>query len=224
MSVATHGLRDRLRQSLTETAEVESRLREITLLEDRDRIAADLQDKVIQRVFAAGLTLQGAMAMITQPEAQRRLAAVADDLDQVIRAVRDSVFGLEKRLKGRGIREQILGLCNQLDETPAVGFAGPVDGALHPETGGRLMRVLGEALPVIAEEARVSRVDVIADRSEYAVTIEAAPSGQEPEAAARSHPFAGLRDGATAAGMSLQIQPMPAGVRFTWQVPLGALP
>ena len=54
--------------------------------------------------------------------------------------------------------------------------------------------------------------------------VRAAPSGREPKEAAKSQPFAGMRDGATAAGMSLQIQPISAGVRFTWQVPLGARP
>jgi signal transduction histidine kinase len=63
ISVAVHGLRDHIRRSQEETAQLEARLRELTVLQDRDRIAADLQDKVIQRVFAVGLTLQGAATL-----------------------------------------------------------------------------------------------------------------------------------------------------------------
>jgi signal transduction histidine kinase len=60
ISVATHGLRDRIRRSQEQSARLQARLRELILLADRDRIAADLRDTVIQRIFAAGLTLQAA--------------------------------------------------------------------------------------------------------------------------------------------------------------------
>ena len=65
VSVATHGLRDRIRRSQRATLTLQQQLREATVVADRDRIAASLKDQVIQRVFAAGLTLQGAMARST---------------------------------------------------------------------------------------------------------------------------------------------------------------
>jgi signal transduction histidine kinase len=94
VSVATHGLRARIRRSENETALLHEHLREVTLLEDRDRIADDLQDQVIQQIFAAGLSLQGSTMLITDPEARRRVASAVDDLDEVIRVLRDSIFGL----------------------------------------------------------------------------------------------------------------------------------
>ena len=135
ISVATHGLRDRVRRSQQETARLSDRLRELSVAEDRDRIAADLQDNVIQRIFAAGLTLQGAATLTAEPEARRRVQASIDGLDHVLRMLRDTIFGLDHRTKSRGLRQEILDLCSDLSPAPEVSFSGPVDGALEPGTG-----------------------------------------------------------------------------------------
>lgn len=102
------------------------------MAEDRDRIAADLQDKVIQRIFATGLTLQGAATLTAEPEARRRLQAYIDDLDHVLRMLRDTIFGLDHRTKRRGLRQEILDLCSDLSPAPEVSFSGPVDGPCSP--------------------------------------------------------------------------------------------
>ena len=65
ISVAAHGMRDRIRRSQAETAQLQESRRELSVLQDRERIAGDLQDKVIQRIFATGLTLQGAAGRIS---------------------------------------------------------------------------------------------------------------------------------------------------------------
>ena len=65
------------------------------MIEDRDRIAADLKDGVIQRIFAAGLTLQGTAGMTTDREVRRRVESAVVDLDQAIQILRDTIFGLE---------------------------------------------------------------------------------------------------------------------------------
>jgi signal transduction histidine kinase len=62
--------------------------------EDRERIAADQQDQVIQRIFAAGLTFQEAASLTGGPEVRRRVEASVDDLDDVLRSLRDTIFGL----------------------------------------------------------------------------------------------------------------------------------
>jgi signal transduction histidine kinase len=67
-------------------------LRDMATVQERDRMAGELRDKVIQRVFAVGLTLQGAAGLTAQPEVRRRIDAAADELDEVIRVIRDALF------------------------------------------------------------------------------------------------------------------------------------
>ena len=219
ISVATHGLRDRIQRSQEETARLHDRLRELTVLEDRDRIAADLQDKVIQQIFATGLALQGAATLTAEPAVRRRVSASVDDLDQVLRILRDTIFGLEHRLEGRGLRQEILDLCRQLSPAPEISFSGPVDGALHPGTRVQLVDVLREALDQIGQHSTPARVDITADNYSCLTVIEAAPRPDPAEAHGPAQEFS-LRDRATQAGIRMHIEPIPGGTRFAWQVPL----
>jgi hypothetical protein len=94
-------------------------------MQDRDRIVADPQNKVIQQVFAAGMSLHSAAGLVTQPEVRRRILASADSLDQVLRQTRDAVFGLKHHLQGRGLRVEIVALCEEMSPVPEVSFTGP---------------------------------------------------------------------------------------------------
>ncbi len=221
ISVATHGLRDRIRRSREQTARLQEHLREMTVLADRDRIAADLQDKVIQRVFAAGLTLEGAAALTTQPEVRRRVAATVSDLDDVLRILRDTIFALDGRTTDRGLREEVLALCEQFSLVPEVSFSGPVDGALHTGTDILLIDIMRQALGVISQHSGPSRIAVHASDSAYVTVIEAAslPDGSEPTLM-----FSGLQATATQAGIHMDIEPIPDGTRFTWHIPANGQP
>ena len=162
VSVATHGLRDRIRRARQETAQLESRLRELTVLADRDRIARDIQDLVIKRLFAAGLSLQAAVSMTARGSVASRIESAIHDLDEAMRLIRQSIFGLRDggrggggRESGRagGLRQGILALCGQLTpaggRAPEVTFSGPVDDAIPAATGQRLLHLLGDAFAVI---------------------------------------------------------------------------
>jgi signal transduction histidine kinase len=221
LTVATHGLRDRIRRSQEETARLQESLRELSLIADRDRIAADLRDKVIQRIFAAGMSLQGAASMIGDSEARRRVEASVGDLDHAVRLLRDAIFGLEHRLQGRGLRQDILNLCGELSPVPEVSFSGPVDGALHPGIRAQLLDILHEALPVISEHAVPARIGVTARDDSYLTVIEAvsAPDAGATEPAAE---FGGLKDRASEARIHMDIGPIPGGTRFAWEVPLNS--
>jgi len=97
LAVATHGLRDRIRRSQQATARLEERLRELTIIEDRDRLAAELQSSVVQRIFAAGLKLQAVLSLAPGGEVRHRVESSVDDLDDAIRLLRQAIFGLERR-------------------------------------------------------------------------------------------------------------------------------
>jgi len=220
ISVATHGLRDRIARSQRESAQLQEQLREMTVLQDRDRIAAALQDDVIQRIFAAGLALQSAVSLSTQPGVRQRVETAADDLDQVLRLLRDTVFGLEQRLRDRGLRREILELCEDISPSPEVSFSGPVDGALHPGTGTWLVQLLREALVVIGPDAIPASIGVTTDEEACLTVIEATarPHAADVDWAAREP--AGLQERVAQAGASIDIEPIPGGVRYALRLPL----
>ena len=93
------------------------RMRELDVLTDRDRIARDLHDHVIQRLFAVGLSLQGTIPRTREPEVQQRLSAAIDDLQAVIQEIRTTIFDLH------GASQGITRLRQRLDEAVAQ-FAG----------------------------------------------------------------------------------------------------
>jgi signal transduction histidine kinase len=219
LSVAAHGLRDRIARSQREAALLEEQLREATVWRDRDRIAAGLQNEVIQRIFAAGMNMESAASLTTQPGVRQRLEAATADLDHALRLIRDTVFGLEQRLQGRGLRQEILELSGGLSPEPEVSFTGPVDGALEPGGGTQLVAMLREALAVIAQDAVLASIGVTADEAACTTVIEARLTHAAGAGwAARQSP--GLREQAARAGASVDIEPGPDGVRFAWRLPL----
>ncbi len=177
ISVATHGLRDRVRRAREERERLQDRLRELSVMEDRDRIAADLRDKVIQRVFAAGLTLQAAATLTREPEVRRRVGASVEDLDQAVRMLRDAIFGLERRPRHRGLRQEVLDLCGEFSPQPEISFTGPAGGALDPEARSQLLAMLRDTLATIGSQGAPARIEISADDSEVRVDIEPVPGG-----------------------------------------------
>jgi two-component system sensor histidine kinase DevS len=150
-------------------AEEENRLIRHTLAvtEDRERIARDLHDTVIQRLFAAGMTLQGAAARVTDSEARIRVERAVDDLDATIKEIRTAIFALQAPPDGGpGLRGELVRLTNEL--RPALGFSprlqfdGAIEG-IHPEVAENLVPALREALSNVARHASASEVRVIVD-------------------------------------------------------------
>ena len=202
-----------------DAAGAEARPREITVIE-RDRIVAQLQDKVIQRVFRAGLTLQGAARLTADPEIRRLIQAATDELDHVIREVRGAVFGHEQRGDGRGLREKIIELSSRLVTAADISFIGPPDGTLDAATSAWLLETLRQALALIGEYATPTRVDITAGDNAHDIVIEATPLGTHAgDPAAR---FDGLRARAEQAGIPVDIEFVPGGTRFTWHAALGS--
>lgn len=219
ISVAVHGLRDRIRHSQEERARLQERLREITVMEDRERIAANLRDQVIQQIFAAGLSLQGAASLTTEREVRRRVESSVADLDRAVRLVRHAIFGLEHQEPGRGLRRDVLDLCGRLTPAPDVTFKGPVDGALHPRARAQLLGMLHETLGLLDPQAVPARVSIAAGEDSCEAVVEA---GLRPGLAARNGSageLSGLQDAAVRAGVRVDIEPVPGGTRLAWRFP-----
>jgi len=151
-----------------ENSRLLAQVRAMALVEDRERIARDLHDTVIQRLFAAGLTLQGTARLADRPEVVDRIQQVVNDLDVTIRHIRTAIFGLEvARLHGRSLREDVIAVVTEagrgLGFAPQVRFDGPIDSLVPQDVAEQLVAVLREALSNVARHAAARRVEVCLD-------------------------------------------------------------
>lgn len=211
-----------------EQARLHARVGEMALLADRERIARDLHDRVIQRLFAIGLSLQAVSRGDLPTDVVDRLTRAVDDLDETVREVRSSIFELEStRLPGRSVRQEVLALCGEatraLGFEPEVRFEGPVDSAVEGATADHLLAVAREALSNVARHAgaATARVDVAVAEGTVVLTVDDDGRGLDPAAAA-GHGVRNMQDRATRVGGRLATGPGPdgRGTRLRWTVPL----
>jgi signal transduction histidine kinase len=198
---------------------------ELAVVSDRDRIARDLHDLVIQRLFATGLQLQGMRAIVVNPDVGERLEKAVDDLDQTIRDIRTTIFELQHR-QGGSPRSLVRALVKEyvpvLGFTPTVRILGPVDTTVSSALSEQLLAVLREALSNIARHAIAdhAEVEIAASPGELVLTVTDNGTGLPAE---RNE--SGLRNArrrAAAHGGILELEPgIPSGTVFRWRVPIG---
>ncbi|MEW2497958.1 GAF domain-containing protein [Streptomyces nodosus] len=213
-----------------ELAERRRDAEQIALLQDRDRIARDLHDLAIQRLFAAGMTLQSTQRFVDHPEASERLMRTVDDLDETIKIIRSTIFGL--RTHGGGAKERA-GLRRRASEAvdaaaPTLGFApalrieGLVDTDVPGEVADHVIAVLGEALSNAARHSGARSVDVHLRFAEGELTLTVTDDGGGvPGNAARSG-LRNLEERAASLGGTLTLgeRPEGGGTRLVWRVPV----
>ena len=207
----------------------EERLRALEMANERDRIARDLHDLVIQRVFAVGMRLSSLLPAVPDATAER-LRDVVAELDSVISDIRTTIFDLQaEEAVSDSVRSSVLQLAADAGERlgfgPRVRFEGPVDTVIDSDTGEQLLAVLREALSNVIRHARASSVDVeLAAGTELVLAI--ADDGVGP-GSGRDAGF-GLRNMASRAtllGGSCHVRPhTPRGTLVEWRVPLGPTP
>jgi signal transduction histidine kinase len=133
----------------------------LAVFEDRDRIGRDLHDLVIQRLFAIGLGLEGAIRTADRPEIRERLTSAVDDIDETIKDIRRSIFALTVPAQSADIRTTVMDLAHRVTKLlgfePSLRFEGPVNSIVTPATGPQLVAVLGEALTNVARHADASK-------------------------------------------------------------------
>jgi signal transduction histidine kinase len=224
LAVATHGLRDRIRHSQDANARLQERIGELMVVEDRDRLAADLQGSVVQRIFAAGLKLQGAASQTAQPEVRRRVESSVTDLDDAIRLLRQAIFGLEHRLGPLSLRQQVLRLCADMSPVPEITFAGPVDEALLPAAEDQLADLLRVALGLIAPRAAQIFLRVEAGQDLRVVVTGTGPEPWPAGINGAGPDFAPLVDRGGQAGLEIEIEPVADGTQLAWSSPLRSSP
>lgn len=193
---------------------------DMSVIGERDRIAAELQDTVIRRVFAAGLSLQSAAGLTSDEEVRWRIEAAVAELDQVIRVIRDTLFQAVQQPDGGGLSRDIVDLSGQLATTASVSFSGPVGRAAHIGDDARLLMALRQLLGLIGEHATPTSIDIAADSGSYSLTIEAATLAPGWPAGEPASWFSSVQATAIQTGVSIAIQPLPGGTRITCLVPI----
>jgi signal transduction histidine kinase len=209
-----------------DNARLHHRTQELALLEDRERIARDLHDTVIQRLFATGLALQGAQRLAERADVRERLQQAVDDLDVTVRQIRSAIFELDtRRLPGHSLRRDVLDVAAEaarpLGFEPTVRFDGPVDAAVTDDVAEHLLAVLREALANVARHAEAHHVTVeVAAGADLVLAVVDDGKG----GAGATAPGVGLRNMAQRARAlrgTLEVGPGPAGgTRVRWGVPL----
>jgi hypothetical protein len=182
------------------------------VVRERDRIAAQLQDTVVRRVFSAGLTLHGAAGLTTEPEVRRRVDAAIEELDHVVRGVREAVYAAGPHASGGGL--DLLDLGGQLAPAADICFTGPPGGGLDPEALTLLRGRLFQALALIGEYATSTRIDIVADGNTHELVVQAVCLPLALAAGEGPRWLADVRARATGAGISVDVRPEDGTIRL----------
>jgi signal transduction histidine kinase len=141
-------------------------LQRLRVVEDRERIGRDLHDTVIQRLFATGLSLQASVRRCDgQPEVVARLERAVDDIDEIIKEIRATIFALQAAGgTARGVRSGVMDVIDEvapaLVRSPRVRFDGPIDAVVDDAVLDHLLPMLREALTNVAKHADAVDVEV----------------------------------------------------------------
>ncbi len=200
---------------------------QLAVLGDRERIARDLHDHVVQRLFAVGMALQAASRSITDTTALDRIGESIEELDATIRDVRSTIFSLALRTDdrvGTSTRARLLDVTSLaaqgLGFQPRLQFDGPVDTRVPEELVPDALAVVREGLSNAARHARASRVEVRVDVNND-LTITVTDNGVGIGPITRSSGLANLRARAEAHGGSMTVEKVDKrGTRLRWNVPL----
>ena len=205
----------------------------LELYEDRDRIARDLHNLVIQRLYATGMSLEGTMPMITRPEVASRITNAVDAMDETIKDIRATIFALQARDSARGpdLRGDIVALVEEM--TAMLGFAPSLRlGAglgtrVDAEVAEQVLATLREALSNAARHAGASQVDVTVDVDpDRMLAVQVTDDGTGIPAEGRRSGLRNLARRAEKLGGELRLHPANPGAarpgtRLEWRVPLG---
>ncbi|HSR84906.1 MAG TPA: GAF domain-containing protein [Streptosporangiaceae bacterium] len=209
-----------------ELAEHRRQAERVAVFEDRDRIARDLHDLVIQRLYATGMSLQGTMPMVSSPDAAQRVSSAVDALDETIREIRSSIFALQTRHEAKppGLRARILQVADEA--TPALGFPptiqldGRLDDDVPDDVAEQVLGVLREALSNAARHAAARSVAVQV-RAAAELSLRVRDNGAGMPVTARRSGLANLEQRASKLGGSFRIDSAAGrGTELDWRVPL----
>lgn len=207
-------------------AHTQRRMRELDVLSERDRIARDLHDHVIQRLFAVGLSLRGTVGRTDAPEVRERLADTVNDIQAIVQDIRHSIFDLHSstgaeapKLRKR-LYDAVTGMTADSGLRTTIRLAGPVS-VLTPPLSEDVEAVLREAVSNVIRHASATTVAVtLTIRDDVTVEVVDDGVGIAPELSRRSG-LANLAARAERLGGGFTIEPAPdRGTVLRWTAPL----
>ena len=210
-----------------ELAERRRDVEQIAMLQDRDRIARDLHDLAIQRLFATGMTLQSAGRFIEHSEASERVARAVDDLDETIKIIRSTIFGLRSReqadesgLRSRAVR--VVGeMASMLGYAPSLRMEGLLDTQVPKEISDHVIAVLSEALTNVARHAHAGHAEVVLETDGREIRLSVTDDGVGIPPGGRRSGLRNMAERAEQLNGTLQVtSPAGGGVSLVWCVPV----
>jgi len=198
----------------------------LLLVGERERIARDLHDLVIQRLFATGIGLQSLLRLLDDGQVVDRVTQAVEDLDTTIREIRSTIFALETPVTAAsGLRSDVLHLATSASKSlgfePTVRFDGPVDASVPDQVVPHLLAVLREALSNVSRHAQAKHVEVDLVVGGRNVVLTVTDDGAGLGDTQRRSGLAHLRERAESLGGTFEISSPPAGgTRLEWRVPL----
>jgi signal transduction histidine kinase len=199
---------------------------QIVLVSDRERIARDLHDHVIQQLFATGMTLQSLLPLIERPMAGARVTDAIDSLDETIREIRNTIYNLSKPTPGsQQLRAQILDLLRvaegSLGFAPSIRFEGPVDVGVPHLVIPDVLAVVREALSNAARHAGAKAVSVHVGIATGDLGVTIIDNGVGAGSIVRSSGLANMEERARLHGGHFELSlPAEGGTRIDWVIPL----
>jgi signal transduction histidine kinase len=208
-----------------DNARLHSRVADLVLFEERDRIARDLHDTVIQRLFAIGLNLQGVASMALSPDMRDRLEGAVDDLDTTVREIRSAIFELHStRMAEASLRRSANDLVAESARTlgfePSVRFEGPLD-QVERTLAEHLLAVQREALSNVARHAHATSTEVAITLCDGWLRLVVSDDGVGPgDGASGGRGLVNMKERASNLGGDVDLrQGDERGSVLTWQVP-----
>jgi signal transduction histidine kinase len=207
-----------------ERARAQDEREQLMVLEDRERIARDLHDVVIQRLFATGLQLQTAGTLAARPEVASRINAAVDDLDATIRDIRTAIFELRSPVAS-DLRTELRGLvesaADPLGFRPRLRTSGPVDSSVPEQMRPDLLAVVQEALSNVVRHAEAHAVDVVVAVADARLSVTVCDDGVGVGSAEPHGGLINMRERAARYGGEFATRPAePTGTIAEWSVPL----
>jgi signal transduction histidine kinase len=200
----------------------------VVLYQDRDRIARDLHDLVIQRLFASGMQLESSIRLIQNEDAAARVHHVVDELDGTIREIRSAIYALHTPASHEvdSVRSRLLEVTDKAGQglgfTPSLQFDGPVDNAIPVSICEQMEAVLVEALSNVTRHAQAHHVTIAVAVDESSATLRIHDDGVGLPDGGRRSGLRNLGERATMLGGSFTAtrNTGASGTEVVWTVPL----
>ena len=210
-----------------ELAEKHRAQRQLDVLADRDRIAGDLHDHVIQRLFATGMSLQGMVRRIGDPQVRGRVTRAVEQLDETVREIRTSIFDLHTAgmASDASLRRQLLDIVEELstdvEVSPSVRISGAVDTLVNEELAAHATAVLREAVSNAVRHARAGSIVVTVEAGvDLVIDVVDDGVGHRRRAWPARACWAWRAAPPSSAAHSWWHRARTRGTRLTWRVPL----